>query len=161
MTPLKDTGRRMGWAAATLVAMQLAGCASAPIKAAPAPVAEPPPSPPPVVTMAPIPNPPETTARRERHPTSHGHSATTSVKRDHASAQNPAAAATSSPSKPILNPARAAQLRARGLEELNRGAVSRAVALLTAASQLDPSNPTIRRDLDRAERIARTVHGSQ
>ena len=38
------------------------------------------------------------------------------------------------------NPAQAAGLRAAGLEQMNRGAIDRAVALLTSASQLDPAN---------------------
>jgi hypothetical protein len=55
------------------------------------------------------------------------------------------------------NPARARQLRAAGLEQLNRGAIDRAVALLQQASRLDPANALIRRDLDRSVRIQRTV----
>ncbi|TVV71702.1 LysM peptidoglycan-binding domain-containing protein [Sphingomonas solaris] len=57
------------------------------------------------------------------------------------------------------NPAQAATLRAAGLEQMNRGAIDRAVALLTRASQADPGNALIRRDLTRAIRIQRTVHG--
>jgi hypothetical protein len=57
------------------------------------------------------------------------------------------------------DPRRAAQLRAKGLEEMNRGTISRAVTLLTEASRLDPSNPLIKRDLDRAIRIRHTVQG--
>ena len=153
----KDAAHRMGWARAALGAMLLAGCASAPPKVAPAPVAPPPP-PPAIVTMAPIPNP-QATPAHERRAASHSRSATTAAKREHASAPTPSPTSASVPSKPTLNPTRAAQLRARGLEELNRGAVGQAVALLTQARQLDPTNPTIRHDLERAERIARTVHG--
>jgi len=61
------------------------------------------------------------------------------------------------PAVRTANPARARQLRAAGLEQLNRGAIDRAVALLQQASQLDPANALIRRDLDRSIRIQRTV----
>ena len=60
---------------------------------------------------------------------------------------------------PAVDPRRAALLRAHGLEELNRGAIASAVALLSQASRLDPSNPVIKRDLDRAIRIKHTVQG--
>lgn len=56
-----------------------------------------------------------------------------------------------------VNPAQASKLRARGLEQLNRGAINAAVALLAQASQLDPQNPLIARDLVRARRIQKTV----
>ncbi|MDX3909615.1 MAG: LysM peptidoglycan-binding domain-containing protein [Sphingobium sp.] len=62
---------------------------------------------------------------------------------------------------PELNPARAAQMRASGLTALNQGQVSRAVVLLGQASALDPANPLIKRDLQRALRIRRTVKGKQ
>ena len=62
------------------------------------------------------------------------------------------------PPAPAVDPARAAKLRAQGLEQLNRGRVDRATALLAQAHALDPDNPLIRRDLDRAERISRAVH---
>jgi Flp pilus assembly protein TadD len=52
---------------------------------------------------------------------------------------------------------RASQLRAQGLEQLNRGAVDRAIALLQQAAQLDPNNALIKRDLDRAVRIGAAV----
>lgn len=55
------------------------------------------------------------------------------------------------------NPAQASKLRARGLEQLNRGAINSAVTLLAQASQLDPTNPLITRDLNRARRIQKTV----
>ncbi|MDB5737864.1 MAG: hypothetical protein JWO65_1532, partial [Sphingomonas bacterium] len=58
---------------------------------------------------------------------------------------------------PVANPALAARMRAAGLAALNQGNVDRAVALLRRASQLDPGNALIGRDLERAERIARTV----
>ena len=63
------------------------------------------------------------------------------------------------PAAPAGDPRRAAQLRAQGLEEMNRGAIGHAVALLDRASRLDPSNALIKRDLDRAIRIRRTVQG--
>ncbi|MDB5661763.1 MAG: hypothetical protein JWN59_101, partial [Sphingomonas bacterium] len=51
----------------------------------------------------------------------------------------------------------AVRLRAAGLEQMQRGQIDRAVALLTQASRLDPQNPRIRQDLDRASRIRNTV----
>ncbi|MET0293991.1 MAG: LysM domain-containing protein [Phenylobacterium sp.] len=51
------------------------------------------------------------------------------------------------------NPGQASSLRAQGLDQLNRGAPSRAVSLLQQAAQLDPANPAIQRDLSRAQRI--------
>lgn len=54
-------------------------------------------------------------------------------------------------------PARANQLRAQGLVQLNQGSINRAVGLLQQAAALDPGNPAIARDLDRALRIQRTV----
>jgi Tfp pilus assembly protein PilF len=56
-----------------------------------------------------------------------------------------------------VNSAHASNLRARGLEQLNRGAINSAVALLAQASHLDPQNPLIARDLTRARRIQKTV----
>jgi hypothetical protein len=43
------------------------------------------------------------------------------------------------------------------LEQLNRGAINSAVLLLAQASELDPQNPLIARDLARARRIQKTV----
>ena len=63
------------------------------------------------------------------------------------------------PAAPGRDAARAAALRAQGLEQLNRGAVDRAIALLTQAKALDPANALIQRDLDRATRIGRAVKG--
>ena len=59
--------------------------------------------------------------------------------------------------KIATNPAKASQLRARGLEQLNRGVINSAVTLLSQASQLDPQNPLITRDLSRARRIQKTL----
>jgi hypothetical protein len=75
-------------------------------------------------------------------------------------AELPAIAKEAKPESRPANPARAARLRAQGLEELNRGAVDRAVALLQQASQLDPASPAIQRDLGRAIRIQKTVRAN-
>jgi LysM repeat protein len=72
----------------------------------------------------------------------------------------PAAGAAQTPPAPAApqrNPGRAAQLRASGLEQMNKGAIDRAVALLRQALQFDPANALIQRDLDRALRIQTTV----
>ena len=61
------------------------------------------------------------------------------------------------PAPTANNPVAARQLRTGGLAALNQGNVNRAVMLLQRASQLDPANPVITRDLARAERIAATV----
>jgi Tfp pilus assembly protein PilF len=78
-------------------------------------------------------------------------------------AQRKAPAAAAGPPTPAKvasrNPARAAQLRSQGLEQLNRGSVEEAVASLRQAQGLDPANATIQRDLDRAVRIQQTVRG--
>ena len=71
--------------------------------------------------------------------------------------QRPAPPRAAPPRPTPADPARASQLRAQGLEQLNRGAVDRAIALLQQASQLDPSNALIKRDLDRAVRIGAAV----
>jgi len=55
------------------------------------------------------------------------------------------------------NPARAGQLRGQALELMNRGAINKAVGLLRQAQALDPGNPVIQRDLDRAIRIQANV----
>lgn len=123
----------------------LAACASAPkAPRAAAPVVS---KPAPAPTrgygeMAPIPNP-----RGDEPPASRP--ATPRPAPPRATPPRPAPAAA--------NPARASQLRAQGLEQLNRGAVDRAIALLQQASQLDPSNALIKRDLDRAVRIGEAV----
>jgi hypothetical protein len=59
------------------------------------------------------------------------------------------------------NAARAGQLRAQGLDQMNRGAIHQAVVTLRQALQLDPANPAIQRDLDRAVRIQATVRGGR
>lgn len=55
------------------------------------------------------------------------------------------------------NPTRAVQLRGQALEQMNRGAINRAVALLRQAQALDPGSAAIQRDLDRAVRIQANV----
>ncbi|MDP3854188.1 LysM domain-containing protein [Phenylobacterium sp.] len=55
------------------------------------------------------------------------------------------------------NPTRAVQLRGQALEQMNRGAIDRAVALLRQALALDPGSAAIQRDLDRAARIQANV----
>ncbi len=72
-------------------------------------------------------------------------------------ASKPRPAPAPAPTKPAANPAAARQARAAGLAQLNQGNVNRAVALLRRAAVLDPGNPVIARDLQRAERIAATV----
>jgi len=61
------------------------------------------------------------------------------------------------PAKPAANPAAAQRARAAGLAALNRGAVGEALVQLRRAKALDPDNPIVTRDLQRAERIAATV----
>jgi hypothetical protein len=62
------------------------------------------------------------------------------------------------PTTPATNPRRASQLREAALEQMNRGAIDRAVALFEQAARLDPGSALIQRDLDRAIRISRAVH---
>ncbi|WP_445192087.1 LysM peptidoglycan-binding domain-containing protein [Sphingomonas sp. Tas61C01] len=69
----------------------------------------------------------------------------------------PVAAKPVAAAKPPANPVAARQARAAGLAALNQGDVVRATNLLRRASFLDPANPTIARDLGRAQRIAATV----
>ena len=61
------------------------------------------------------------------------------------------------PKEAAADPAKAAKLRAAGLAALNQGQVARAVVLLHQAATLAPSDALIRRDLDRAQRIRKTV----
>ncbi|WP_206185534.1 LysM domain-containing protein, partial [Sphingosinicella sp. CPCC 101087] len=70
--------------------------------------------------------------------------------------QRAAPPAATSPS-PTTNPALAGRLRTQGLAALNSGAVDRAVALLRQALAADPANAAVRRDLERAMRVQRTV----
>ncbi len=153
MKPTPASRRAVAQAAAAAALLGLTACAGA--HAPPAVEPEAAAAAAPLVTMAPIANPePPPAAHREpaprarvaepaRHPEP--------VRPAHAPNPNIAPAQT-------LDPASAARLRARGLEELNRGQVAKAVALLSQASRLDPGNAVIRRDLERAERISRVVH---
>lgn len=68
-----------------------------------------------------------------------------------------AAARAPATSGPQRNPTRAAQLRASALEQMNLGAIDKAVGLLGRAQTMDPGNPAIQRDLDRARRIQANV----
>lgn len=67
-----------------------------------------------------------------------------------------ATAATAAPASQ-RNPVRAGQLRGQALEQMNRGAINKAVGLLRQALAFDPGNPVIQRDLDRAVRIQANV----
>jgi predicted Zn-dependent protease len=55
------------------------------------------------------------------------------------------------------DPVQAGQLRRAALEHMNRGRIDKAEALLQQARVLDPDNPTIQADLDRARRIQASV----
>jgi hypothetical protein len=101
----------------------LAGCAGMQPKPLPSPSSVAPTRP----DMAPIPNPP---------PAPHPHPA--------------APIETTPPPAQPADPLRAAQLRGEGLEQLNRGALAKAVVLLKQANALDPGNPLIKHDLERA-----------
>jgi hypothetical protein len=145
--------RSLSAATAIGAALATAGCASAPKPpvVAPAPVA---PAPPAVITMAPIPNPEGPAKPHAEHSGSGAR----------ASKHAPQHAAVSPPpaNQPAqADPLRAAHLRAAGLEQLNRGSIDRAVALLRQSSQLDPTNKLIQRDLDRALRIGQAVHAKR
>jgi LysM repeat protein len=72
----------------------------------------------------------------------------------------PAARATALPPAMAhagMNPVAARQARSAGLAALNEGNPGRAVGLLARAAALDPGNPAIARDLQRAQRINATV----
>jgi len=71
----------------------------------------------------------------------------------------PPAAAAVAPTAAQRNPARAGVLRGQALEQMNRGAIDKAVGLLRQALALDPANAAILRDLDRAVRIQANVRG--
>lgn len=70
-------------------------------------------------------------------------------------------AAPATPPKPAAqagrDPAKARALRVQGLEQLNRGAIDKAVDLLRQALRFDPGNALIQRDLERANRIGHAV----
>ena len=167
MTPKSAAQRFLPLVAAFGVA-GLSACASTPTPP-PAVVARPPvtKTAPAVVTMAPIANPEEEEERTRREPSRREEQRKEErreERREEQRKEEPPAAPRATPVRPPasgerIDPAAAAHLRARGLEELNRGAVAKAVALLSQASRLDPGNAVIRRDLERAERINRAVHG--
>jgi hypothetical protein len=91
--------------------------------------------------MAPIPNPP---ARARPQPRARAH-----VIRPHKPpVQSPR------PASVARDPKRAASLRGAGLDKLNRGEAAHAKLLLQQARRLDPENPHIQRDLDRAVRLS-------
>lgn len=74
-----------------------------------------------------------------------------------ATVAKPAEGATTA--SPARDPARANRLRGMALEDMNRGAIDRAVARLRLAQQLDPDNAAVKRELDRAVRIHAAVRG--
>jgi hypothetical protein len=61
------------------------------------------------------------------------------------------------PAPALRNGPRASDLRAAGLVQMNKGAIDRAVSLLQQAQALAPADQAIRRDLERALRIQKTV----
>ena len=131
-------------------ALALSACASGPTAATPGAATDPARG---YGEMAPIPNPDGSRPAAVPRPAAPRPS-------PQAPAAKPAAPRPPAPvavPKPAANAARAAQLRAQGLEQLNRGAIDRAVALLSQASQLDPGNALIQRDLARAVRIRGAV----
>jgi outer membrane biosynthesis protein TonB len=118
-----------------------------------------------VISMKPIPNPepqpqpqhaavsaptPAPVAKPSKTASAKAKSETTAARLAHE-------AAGGQPQAEAANPAEAAKLREAGLVELNRGAISHAVALLEHANRLDPSSPAIRRDLERAQRISKAL----
>lgn len=68
-----------------------------------------------------------------------------------------AATPPKAPAAPVRDPAQANQLRAAALGHMSRGTIDSAIQLLRKAQALDPANPLIRRDLERAVRIQATV----
>jgi hypothetical protein len=134
-------------AVAALLSVVLAGCATAPTEPATAPQ----PDGRSWGEMKPIPNPTGV------QPSSPPEAVAPAQPRRAAPAPASAAPAPAPPPKPSVDKARAGQLRAQGLVELNRGEVEKAVSLLRQAQQLDPDNALIARDLQRAVRIQSAV----
>jgi hypothetical protein len=101
--------------------------------------------------MAPIANPPIVPPQPETE-TDHEHERQRESQTQREERPTAEAAAKEEAQKPpaalAAEPARAAQLRAAGLEQ---------VALLQQARRLDPNSVLIKRDLDRAIRISRAV----
>ncbi len=120
-----------------------AGCATTTVR--------PPPPEPKHVEMAPIANPPIVPPQPETE-TDHEHERQRESQTQREERPTAEAAAKEEAQKPpaalAAEPARAAQLRAAGLEQ---------VALLQQARRLDPNSVLIKRDLDRAIRISRAV----
>lgn len=131
-------------------ALALSACASGPTAATPDSATDPARG---YGEMAPIPNPDSSRPAAAPRPAAPRPSPQAPVAKP--AAPRPAAPVVTP--KPGANAARAAQLRAQGLEQLNRGAIDRAVALLSQASQLNPGNALIQRDLARAVRIRGAV----
>jgi hypothetical protein len=111
------------------------------------PVESPPIASPVHTPMAPIPNPPAPVRSQPR--------AGAHVIRPH---KRPAQAPRPAPQ--AVDPKRAAILREAGLDQLNRGDAAHAKLLLQQARRLDPANPLIQRDLDRAVRLSSARPGS-
>ncbi|MDP1617398.1 hypothetical protein [Phenylobacterium sp.] len=144
--PLPRHGRAL--AVAAILSAALAGCATAPTE----PVTTPTPSDGRSWgEMKPIPNP------TDAQPASSAGAAAPAQTPRRATPTPAAPAAAPAPAKPSVDKARAGQLRAQGLVELNRGEVQKAVSLLRQAQQLDPDNTLIARDLQRAVRIQSAV----
>ncbi|MEH6678158.1 hypothetical protein [Phenylobacterium sp.] len=144
--PLRRPGRTL--AVAAILSAALAGCATAPTEPA---TSAPQPAGRAWGEMKPIPNP--TGAQPASPP-----EAAAPAQAPRRAAPTPAAPAPApAPAKPSVDKARAGQLRAQGLVELNRGEVQKAVSLLRQAQQLDPDNALIARDLQRAVRIQSAV----
>jgi hypothetical protein len=154
--PLRRWALLAGLSAVGLIVQ---GCASGPKSGPVTPVVHTPAAPAPAKgQMAPIPNPPE--EQKAPPPAPAAPVPHPAVK---PAAPKPARPAARPPGQTPAGPtpadvAQAAKLRASGLEQLNRGAVDKAVALLQQASQLDPNSDLIKRDLERALRISQVVH---
>ena len=86
----------------------------------------------------------------------------TRVRRERPAAGAPAAAAATVAAAPTTaprDPRRANALRAAALEDMSRGRIDQAVGLLERSAQLDPGNPLITADLQRARRVQVAVRG--
>jgi hypothetical protein len=96
----------------------------------------------------------EALARPERH-------AAEAPPRPKAAPAPHAAIVSPPPARSAADPAAARRARSSGLAALNEGNPARAVGLLSRAAALDPGNPAIARDLERAQRINATVRARQ
>lgn len=135
-------------AVAAILSAVLVGCATAPTEPA---TTAPQPDGRSWGEMKPIPNP------TGAQPASPSEAAAPAQAPRRATPTPAAPAPAPAPAKPTVDKARAGQLRAQGLVELNRGEVQKAVSLLRQAQQLDPDNALIARDLQRAVRIQSAV----